>query len=137
TAPTCTCSRCRAARSRPSTPSWSQPPARAGSPTKSGRSGGAGPVVCYAMGMDAEQNLDVQNLIVAIHQDREAAKDKERREAWTKYVSLMIVILAAGACGGGGDRPISFTPVSATSDGALYTLTLGDLKMVVDASTGA
>ena len=43
----------------------------------------------------------------------------------------------AGACGGGGDKPISFMPVSATSDGSLYTLTLGDLKMVVDASTGA
>lgn len=44
--------------------------------------------------MDVEQSHDVRNLIVAIHQDREAAKAKERREAWTKYVSLMIVILA-------------------------------------------
>jgi hypothetical protein len=44
--------------------------------------------------MDAEDNQEVRNLIVAIHQDREAAKQKERREAWTKYVSLMIVVLA-------------------------------------------
>ena len=37
---------------------------------------------------------DVRALIKVLHQDRQAAKDKERREGWTKYVSLMIVILA-------------------------------------------
>jgi len=47
-----------------------------------------------------------------------------------------LVLACAGACGG-GDQPITYTPVSATSDGSLYTLNLGDLKMVVDASTGA
>ena len=37
---------------------------------------------------------DVQELIRSIHEDRRAAKEKERRESWTKYVSLMIVVLA-------------------------------------------
>jgi hypothetical protein len=53
-------------------------------------------------------------------------------------VGWISVLLAAcaGACGGGGDAPIVFTPVSATGDGSLYTLALGDLKMVVDAAKG-
>jgi hypothetical protein len=42
----------------------------------------------------------------------------------------------AVACGG-GEKPISYTPVSATSEGDLHTLTLGDLKMVVEATRGA
>jgi len=37
---------------------------------------------------------DVRELIRAIHEERQAAKAKERREAWTRYVSLMIVALA-------------------------------------------
>jgi hypothetical protein len=37
---------------------------------------------------------DVRELIRSIHEDRQAAKAKERREAWTRYVSLMIVALA-------------------------------------------
>jgi hypothetical protein len=37
---------------------------------------------------------DVRALLSALRQDRQAAKDKEKRENWTKYVSLMIVILA-------------------------------------------
>jgi Domain of unknown function (DUF4337) len=37
---------------------------------------------------------DIKNLILAVHQDRAAAKAKDQREAWTKYVSLMIVVLA-------------------------------------------
>src|SRR5262245_32367067 len=48
-----------------------------------------------------------------------------------------LLLACAGACGGAGDKPISFTPVAATTDGRLYTLTLGDLKMVVDAMKGA
>jgi hypothetical protein len=43
---------------------------------------------------EQKEHSDIRELIVAIHQDRQAAKDKERREAWTKYVSLMIVVLA-------------------------------------------
>jgi len=37
---------------------------------------------------------DVRELIRTLHADRQAAKDKEKRESWTRYVSLMIVILA-------------------------------------------
>jgi len=41
-----------------------------------------------------QQQQDISDLIKAIHEDRQAAKDKEKRDAWTKYVSLMIVALA-------------------------------------------
>lgn len=40
------------------------------------------------------QQEDISALIKAIHEDRLAAKGKEKRDAWTKYVSLMIVALA-------------------------------------------
>ena len=40
------------------------------------------------------QQEDISALLKAIHEDRQAAKDKEKRESWTKYVSLMIVALA-------------------------------------------
>jgi hypothetical protein len=41
-----------------------------------------------------QQQQDISALLKAIHEDRQAAKDKEKRDAWTKYVSLMIVALA-------------------------------------------
>ena len=37
---------------------------------------------------------DVRALIQEIHADRVTAKEKERRESWTRYVSLMVVVLA-------------------------------------------
>jgi hypothetical protein len=37
---------------------------------------------------------DIQALIREIHADRVSAKEKEKREGWTRYVSLMIVVLA-------------------------------------------
>ena len=37
---------------------------------------------------------DVRALITVLHQDRQVAKEKARREGWTQYVSLMIVGLA-------------------------------------------
>jgi hypothetical protein len=37
---------------------------------------------------------DVKELVKEIHQDRVAAKEKEKRESWTRYVSLMVVALA-------------------------------------------
>jgi hypothetical protein len=44
----------------------------------------------------------------------------------------------AGACGGGGgDRAPVFMPVSTTTDGTTFTMTLGDLKMVIDGAHGA
>ena len=46
----------------------------------------------------------------------------------------MVLVWALGC--GSGHAP-SYTPVSATSQGSLYTLELGDLKMVIDASMGA
>jgi hypothetical protein len=42
----------------------------------------------------SSQQQDITALIKAIHEDRQAAKDKEKRDSWTKYVSLMIVVLA-------------------------------------------
>lgn len=42
----------------------------------------------------SSQQQDITDLIKAIHEDRQAAKDKEKRDSWTKYVSLMIVVLA-------------------------------------------
>jgi hypothetical protein len=37
---------------------------------------------------------DIRELIRSIHEDRQAAKAKERRDGWTRYVSLMVVALA-------------------------------------------
>src|SRR6478609_6024748 len=55
-----------------------------------------------------------------------------------KGAIFAVLLAGAGACGGGGgDKPAVFTPVSATTDAGLYTLTLGDLKMVVDGEKGA
>jgi hypothetical protein len=42
----------------------------------------------------AETADDVRELVRSIQEDRKIAKEKERREAWTRYVSLMIVALA-------------------------------------------
>jgi hypothetical protein len=49
-----------------------------------------------------------------------------------------VVWTLAGACGGGGSaKAPTYTPVSATVDGDVYTLTVGPLKMVVDGGRGA
>jgi hypothetical protein len=61
----------------------------------------------YLLAMvDSQQESDIQELIRSIHAERSAAKEKERRESWTKYVSLMIVVLAVataiGALKAGG-----------------------------------
>jgi len=49
---------------------------------------------------------DIQELIREIHAERVAAKEKEKREGWTRYVSLMVVALAVataiGALKAGG-----------------------------------
>jgi hypothetical protein len=50
----------------------------------------------------------------------------------------LVLLACAGACGGGGgEKAPTFMPVAATTDGDLYTLTLGDLKMVIDGAKGA
>ena len=41
-----------------------------------------------------EQENDIQELIRSIAEERRSAKEKERRESWTRYVSLMVVVLA-------------------------------------------
>ena len=40
------------------------------------------------------QHEEIGSLIKAVYEDRQAAKDKEKRDSWTKYVALMIVVLA-------------------------------------------
>ena len=40
------------------------------------------------------QSNDIQELIRSIAEERRSGKEKERRESWTKYVSLMVVVLA-------------------------------------------
>lgn len=37
---------------------------------------------------------EIQELLRSIAEERRAAKEKERREQWTRYVSLMVVVLA-------------------------------------------
>ncbi len=41
-----------------------------------------------------KQDDDIQTLIASIADERRAAKEKEKRERWTRYVSLMVVVLA-------------------------------------------
>jgi hypothetical protein len=48
----------------------------------------------------AEQRDEVEALIKAVHDDRQAAKEKEKRDSWTKYVSLMLVAFAVIAAYG-------------------------------------
>src|ERR1051326_683845 len=62
-----------------------------------------------------------------------------RRDAARAGGIATLLLVGAAACGGGGGgaKPPTYTPVSATADGSLYTLTLGDLKMVIDGANGA
>jgi hypothetical protein len=49
-----------------------------------------------------------------------------------------LVLTGAAACGGEeAEKPPSFTPVSATSEGNVYSLRLGDMKLVIDGMRGA
>ena len=49
--------------------------------------------------MDTLQNelTELKNFIADLKADRAAQKEKEQREAWTKYVSLTIEIIAVFA----------------------------------------
>ena len=38
---------------------------------------------------------ELKQFIIDLKADRAATKEKEEREAWTKYVSLSVVIIAA------------------------------------------
>jgi hypothetical protein len=48
-----------------------------------------------------------------------------------------LALLVGLGCSGSGSSPPSYQPVSATNENALYTIEMGSLKMVVDASAGA
>src|SRR5215471_7011339 len=68
---------------------------------------------------------DVRELIRSIHEDRQAAKAKERREGWTRYVSLMVVLLAvATAIGslkaGGFSSRVMLNQAQASDTWAFY-----------------
>src|SRR5712671_4730031 len=68
---------------------------------------------------------DVKELVKEIHAERVAAKEKERREGWTRYVSLMIVVLAVATAigalkaGGFGSKVILYQ-AQASDTWALY-----------------
>jgi hypothetical protein len=68
---------------------------------------------------------DIKELIREIHRDRVSAKDKEKRESWTRYVSLMIVALAVATAigslkaGGFGSKVILYQS-QASDTWALY-----------------
>ena len=60
--------------------------------------------------LQAELN-ELKQFIVDLKADRAATKEKEKREAWTKYVSLTVVLIAVVtsiAAQWGADR--RFTP---------------------------
>jgi len=68
---------------------------------------------------------EVRELIRSIHEDRQAAKAKEEREKWTRYVSLMIVLLAvATAIGslkaGGFGSKVMLSQAQASDTWAFY-----------------
>ena len=47
-----------------------------------------------------DEQQDIRALLSAMHEDRKNAKEKEKRDSWTKYVSLMIVVLAVATAFG-------------------------------------
>ena len=74
---------------------------------------------------DTTQHQDVRDLIRSIHEERQAAKVKEKRESWTRYVSLMIVLLAVATAigslkaGGFGSR-VMLSQAQASDTWAFY-----------------
>lgn len=46
--------------------------------------------------MPTDEQDELRALVKSIQDDRAAAKQKEAREGWTRYVSLMVVALAVG-----------------------------------------
>jgi hypothetical protein len=68
---------------------------------------------------------DVRQLIKSIHEDRVAAKAKDKRESWTRYVSLMVIVFAvATAIGslksGGFSSRVMLRQAQASDTWALY-----------------
>jgi hypothetical protein len=55
-----------------------------------------------------------------------------------KTRGAVLLLVFVGACGGGGgEKAPTFMPVAVTNDADVYTVQLGDLKMVVDGARGA
>jgi hypothetical protein len=77
------------------------------------------------MESETEQHQDIRELIRSIHEDRQASKLKEKRESWTRYVSLMIVMLAVATAigslksGGFGSR-VMLSQAQASDTWAFY-----------------
>jgi hypothetical protein len=91
-------------------------------PTPLDRDRAAAMLSCRAM---ESIDDDIKALIKSIHEERVAAKDKERREGWTRYVSLMVVVLAvATAIGslkaGGFGSKVMLYQAQASDTWALY-----------------
>jgi hypothetical protein len=74
---------------------------------------------------DGTQSDEIQELIRSIADERQAAKNKDKRESWTKYVSLMVVVLAVATgigslkAGGFGSRVMLFQ-AKASDEWAYY-----------------
>jgi hypothetical protein len=70
-------------------------------------------------------NDEIQELIREIHADRVTAKDKEKREHWTRYVSLMVVVLAVATAigslkGAGFGSKVMLKQAQASDTWAIY-----------------
>jgi len=68
---------------------------------------------------------DVQDLIRSIGDERRAAKEKEKRESWTRYVSLMVVVLAVATGvgslkAGGFSTKVVLSQAQASDEWAYY-----------------
>jgi hypothetical protein len=74
---------------------------------------------------EATQSDEIQELIRSIADERRAAKEKEKRESWTRYVSLMVVVLAVAAGvgalkAGGFSTKVVLTQAQASDEWAYY-----------------
>jgi hypothetical protein len=68
---------------------------------------------------------DIKELLREIHVERVAAKEKEKREGWTRYVSLMVVALAVATAigslkGAGFASRVMLYQAQASDTWALY-----------------
>jgi|SRR5450432_3147809 hypothetical protein len=68
---------------------------------------------------------DIKELIREIHSERVAAKEKEKRESWTRYVSLMVVVFAVATAfgslkSGGFGSKVMLYQAQASDTWALY-----------------
>lgn len=75
--------------------------------------------------MSEPTQSDVQDLIRSIADERRAAKEKEKRETWTRYVSLMVVVLAVATGvgslkAGGFSTKVVLSQAQASDEWAYY-----------------